>query len=53
MLKLEEYIAKRKKEDLLNEFNKDKKDENLKICVNLLTKVNSFSKKFKKIFVHD
>ena len=36
MLKLEEYIAKRKKEDLLNEFNKDKKDENLKICVNYI-----------------
>lgn len=36
MLKLEEYIAKRKKEDLLNEFNKDKKDDNLKICVNYI-----------------
>lgn len=36
MLKIEEYIAKRKKEDLLNEFNKDKKDENLRICVNYI-----------------
>ena len=36
MLKLEEYIAKRKKEDLLNEFDKDKKDNNLKICVNYI-----------------
>lgn len=36
MLRLEEYIAKRKKEDVLNEFNKDKKDENLKICVNYI-----------------
>lgn len=33
MLKLEEYIAKRKKEDLLNEFDKEKKENNLKICV--------------------
>lgn len=36
MLKLEEYIAKRKKEDVLNEFDKDKKDNNLKICVNYI-----------------
>ena len=36
MLRLEEYIAKRKREDLLNEFNKDKKDEKLKISLNYI-----------------
>ena len=36
MLKLEEYILKRKKEDLLNEFDKNKKEDNLKICVNYI-----------------
>lgn len=36
MLNLEEYIAKRKKEDLLNEFDKNKKENNLKICVNYI-----------------
>lgn len=36
MIKLEEYIEKRKKEDGLNEFDKNKKDENLKICVNYI-----------------
>lgn len=29
MMKLEEYIEKRKKEDGLNEFDKNKKDENM------------------------
>ena len=36
MLRLEEYIAKRKKEDLLDEFDRNKKEENLKICVNYI-----------------
>lgn len=36
MVRLEEYISKRKKEDLINEFDKNKKDENLKICVNYI-----------------
>jgi len=36
MMKLEEYIEKRKKEDGLNEFDKNKKDENMKICVNYI-----------------
>lgn len=36
MLKLEEYILKRKKEDLLNEFDKNKKEDNLRICVNYI-----------------
>lgn len=36
MMKLEEYIEKRKKEDGLNEFDKNKKDQNLKICVNYM-----------------
>lgn len=35
-MKLEEYIEKRKREDGLNEFDKKRKDENLKICVNYI-----------------
>lgn len=34
MLSIEEYIARRKKEDSLNEFNVDNRMENMKICVN-------------------
>lgn len=34
MLKLEEYIARRKKEDSLNEFDADSIGENLRVCVN-------------------
>ena len=36
MMKIEEYVEKRKKEDGINEFDKDKKNENLKICVNYI-----------------
>jgi len=36
MIKLEEYIERRKREDGLNEFDKNKKDENIKICVNYI-----------------
>ena len=36
MMKLEEYIEKRKKEDGLNEFDKNKKDENIKLAVNYI-----------------
>lgn len=34
MLTIEEYIARRKKEDNLNELNRDERNENTKICVN-------------------
>ena len=34
MLKLEEYIAKRKKEDGMDEFDKSKRSENTKMAVN-------------------
>lgn len=34
MLSLEDYIAKRKREDKLNEFDIDSKVDNLRICVN-------------------
>lgn len=34
MLSIEEYIARRKKEDRLNEFDVNARMENLKICVN-------------------
>lgn len=34
MLRFEEYIARRKKEDRLNEFDVDTRAENTKICVN-------------------
>lgn len=34
MLSLEEYIAKRKREDKVNEFDIDSKMENMRICVN-------------------
>lgn len=34
MLSLEEYIAKRKREDKVNEFDIDSKTDNLRICVN-------------------
>jgi uncharacterized protein YnzC (UPF0291/DUF896 family) len=33
MLSIEEYIARRKKEDKLNEFDIDERSQNLKICV--------------------
>lgn len=33
MFTIEEYIAKRKEEDNLNEFNKEKKIENIKSCI--------------------
>ena len=34
MLTIEEYIAKRKKEDKLNEFDLEKRVENIRICTN-------------------
>lgn len=34
MLSIEEYIARRKKEDRLDEFNADARAENMRICVN-------------------
>jgi hypothetical protein len=34
MLRIEEYIARRKKEDHLNEFDIDNRLENIKVCVN-------------------
>ena len=34
MLSLEDYIAKRKREDKVNEFDVDSKANNLRICVN-------------------
>ena len=34
MLKFEDYIARRKKEDRLNEFDVDARSENLRTCVN-------------------
>lgn len=36
MLTIEEYISKRKKEDNLNEFDLDKKVENIKICMDYI-----------------
>ncbi len=33
MLTIEEYIARRKKEDKLNEFDLDVRTQNMKICV--------------------
>jgi hypothetical protein len=36
VLTLEEYIAKRKREDKLNEFDNESKMDNLRICVNYL-----------------
>lgn len=36
MLTIEEYIAKRKKEDKLNEFNLDKRIDNIRICTNYI-----------------
>ena len=33
MLSIEEYIAKRKKEDKLNEFNLEKRIDNIKLCI--------------------
>lgn len=35
-MKLEEYIAKRKKEDGINEFDLEKTAENTRICVNYI-----------------
>ena len=34
MISLEEYISRRKKEDGLNEFDLDARNENMRICVN-------------------
>jgi len=34
MLSIEEYIARRKKEDMLNEFDLNNRIENMRICVN-------------------
>ncbi|MDF2855866.1 MAG: hypothetical protein K0Q87_1717 [Neobacillus sp.] len=34
MLTLEDYIGKRKKEDCINEFNRDCRQDNLRTCVN-------------------
>lgn len=34
MLRFEEYIARRKKEDRLNEFDINARSENIQICVN-------------------
>jgi len=34
VLSLEEYIARRKKEDRINEFNTDDRNENMRVCVN-------------------
>ena len=36
MFTIEEYISKRKKEDNLNEFDLDKKVENIKICMDYI-----------------
>lgn len=36
MLRIEEYIARRKKEDNLNEFDLDAKTQNMKICVDYI-----------------
>lgn len=36
MLTIEEYIAKRKKEDRLNEFDVEKRIENIKLCVDYI-----------------
>jgi hypothetical protein len=35
-MKLEEYIFKRKKEDGINEYDLDKRSENIRICVNYI-----------------
>jgi len=34
MLTIEEYIARRKKEDKVNEFYVDERNENMRLCVN-------------------
>ncbi|KYG28210.1 hypothetical protein [Alkalihalobacillus trypoxylicola] len=34
MLTIEEYIARRKKEDKIDEFNIDERNENIRLCVN-------------------
>lgn len=34
MLSIEEYIARRKKEDKINVFNIDERNENMRLCVN-------------------
>ncbi|MFC1912174.1 hypothetical protein ACFLXG_03365 [Chloroflexota bacterium] len=36
MLRLEEYVARRKKEDRLNEFDSNARMENIKVCVNYI-----------------
>ena len=34
MLKFEEYVARRKKEDRLNELDADRRIENMRVCIN-------------------
>jgi len=34
VISIEEYIARRKKEDRINEFNTDERNENMRVCVN-------------------
>ena len=34
MFTIEEYIARRKKEDKINEFNVDERNDNMRLCVN-------------------
>lgn len=34
MLSIEEYIARRKKEDKINEYNIDERNDNRRTCVN-------------------
>ncbi|WP_408006891.1 hypothetical protein ACJROX_19650 [Pseudalkalibacillus sp. A8] len=34
MLTIEEYVAKRKKEDKIDELNVDEQNENMRLCVN-------------------
>lgn len=38
-MKLEEYILKRKTEDGINEFDRDKRAENTRICVNYVLSI--------------
>ncbi|WP_346427626.1 hypothetical protein [Gracilibacillus sp. YIM 98692] len=34
MLTIEEYVARRKKEDKIDEFNVEERNENMRLCVN-------------------
>jgi hypothetical protein len=34
LLSIEEYVARRKKEDKIDEFNIDERNENMRLCVN-------------------